>query len=127
MGAPIGNLNAEKFSTPEERQKVASDYLEHCRLGLSDASFYVEEDTMRRYIDDYPIDFGTIKEARRLRRLFWENMGIKGMSGEIKGFNSASWIFNMKNRFGWKDQNPISQDEFPDGKMDLVTYFKQIH
>lgn len=36
----------------------------------------------------------------------WEKIGLFGAKGEIEGFNAASWIFNMKNRFreDWRDK-----------------------
>lgn len=105
MAAPEGNNFAMRFKTTEERQQLAGDYLEHCREGLSDESFRVDPATLRRYERDFPEDFATIKDARILRRLFWEKLGIDGALGKIKGFNAASWIFNMRNRFGWRDQN----------------------
>lgn len=43
------------------------------------------------------------EEGTELSRIFWEKMGIAGMSGQIKGFNAALWIFNMRNRFGWRN------------------------
>ena len=125
MGAPIGNNNAEKFQTPEERQKLALDYHEHCRQGLSDQAFYIDEGTLHRYEEEYPIDFGTIKESRRLRRVFWEELGIRGSQGAIKGFNAVTWIFNMKNRFGWGDRDN-KDAEINDGKMDMVTFMRLI-
>ena len=44
------------------------------------------------------------KRAVNESRIFWEKLGIGGTVGKIKGFNCAAWIFNMKNRFGWRDR-----------------------
>lgn len=49
---------------------------------------------------------------------WWENVGRMGMLGiaesrvngevvRLERFNAASWIFNMKNRFGWTDKREI--------------------
>lgn len=35
---------------------------------------------------------------------FWEGVGIQASLGAIEGFSAAAWVFNMKNRFGWRDQ-----------------------
>ena len=38
-------------------------------------------------------------------KAFWENIGLNLSLGECKG-NAAVWIFNMKNRFKWRDLQP---------------------
>jgi len=44
----------------------------------------------------------TEKAARDLCNVWWEKNGRKlAIEG---GGNSAIWIFNMKNRFGWRDK-----------------------
>lgn len=44
------------------------------------------------------------KEGEAHGRLFWERLGIGGVTGKIPGFNVTCWIFNMKNRFAWRDK-----------------------
>ncbi len=44
------------------------------------------------------------KEGEARCRLWWEKLGMGGASGHLKNFNAAAWIFNMKNRFHWKDR-----------------------
>ena len=54
-------------------------------------------------------------EAKRLAwqeyQLFWEKMGVHGTAGKLKGFNSTSYIYNVKCRFRnsetWK---PIKEE-----------------
>lgn len=104
MPALKNNNYAVKFKTKKERVSLANRYLEHCKLGFSDSCFEIDENTLQSYIQKHPEDFRTIKEARILRQYFWEKMGIDGALGKIPGFNVTSWIFNMKNRFGWKDK-----------------------
>lgn len=43
-----------------------------------------------------------VKEAEAISAVWWEKSGRKlAIEG---GGNSAIWIFNMKNRFGWRDK-----------------------
>ena len=36
-------------------------------------------------------------------QLFWEEAMLERLH-DSQGFNTSGWIFNMKNRFGWKDK-----------------------
>lgn len=64
---------------------------------------------MEKFPNDFPSD--RIKKAKRQGRLFWEQAGIDGMMGKIKGFNAKVWGFNFKNRFGWKENPEMANDE----------------
>lgn len=53
--------------------------------------------------------FSEAKKVAFLRnKLWWERIGIAGMTGtskdKIPNFNPTVWIFNMKNRHGWRDR-----------------------
>lgn len=106
MPAPEGNQNNKKWKTPEERQAVCRQLCEHLSAGLSLACFPpCDPKTLRRYVEEYPVDFPAeeIERAFRRGRLEWETIGKDGAKGQLQGFNNGSWIFNMKNRYGWKD------------------------
>jgi len=55
-------------------------------------------------------------EAKKLafakNRIFWEAKGVEGLKNEsgpgAVNLNSTVWIFNMKNRFGWRDRTEHS-------------------
>jgi len=64
---------------------------------------------MKKYPNDFPAD--GIAKAIRQGRLFWEQVGMDGMMGKIKGFNSKVWSFNFKNRFGWQENPEQVNDE----------------
>ena len=77
--------------------------IEHMSSGLSFESFGANvdvcEDTLYEWAKVYP-EFSEAKKIARIQCLkFWERIGIAGMSGKIKGFNAAIWIYNMKCRF----------------------------
>jgi len=70
----------------------------------------VDEDTITAWKQRHPKFLGAIKSGALKGQKMWEGMGMDGARGGIEGFNSASWIFNMKNRFGWRDKQEISGD-----------------
>lgn len=91
----------------EFRKKYCDALIKHMEKGLSFESFGgkvgVCKKTLYRWVKHHP-EFKRAKALGETRSLlFWENLGIRGAQGEVKGFNVASWIFNCKNRFGWRD------------------------
>lgn len=56
-----------------------------------------------------------VKEAQTACNMWWERLGRK-LASEGGG-NSAVWIFNMKNRFGWRDVQATAEEsaEVPSG------------
>ena len=64
----------------------------------------VSLDTLYQWVNNFE-DFAEAKrEAFAVNRIFWEKIGIDGASGKIENFHATAWIFNMKNRFLWRDQ-----------------------
>lgn len=47
-----------------------------------------------------------VKRGEELSNAWWERLGRKGASGE-SDINPTTWIFNMKNRFGWRDKQDV--------------------
>lgn len=86
--------------------------IEHLESGLSYEAFAgvikVHLDTLYEWEKVHP----NFSEAKRIGvqagRLFWEKMGRAGAAGKIKNFNCTAWIFNMKNRFGWRDKQDVN-------------------
>lgn len=117
MSKPVGN--PDKWPTPEARKAACQSFCEHIAQGYSIDSWPdASDDTVRTYIDRYPEDFDPemIYTAKRECLLFWEKMGIDGTRGNIPFFNPGSWIFNMKNRAGWRDK--VDHDH--GGKVEIV-------
>jgi len=110
MAAPKGNSYAMKWPTPSARQDACERFCLHIAEGYSIESFPdADRKTIRYYAEQFPEDFPPekLEEAARRGLLEWEEIGKKGAKGEIQGFNSASWIFNMKNRAGWRDRSEV--------------------
>ena len=74
----------------------ASDVELRVELGISDDLWY-------RWIAEDAEFSRTVKECKLLCQIWWERHGRKMAAGSAEG-NATVWIFNMKNRFGWKDK-----------------------
>lgn len=77
--------------------------------GLSFESFAGEidvcEDTLYEWANKHPEFSEAKKRAFPKNRLWWEKAGRGGLWGtKNEVFNSTVWIFNMKNRHGWRDR-----------------------
>jgi hypothetical protein len=112
------NYNSE-YSLDEMRVLI-KDYCEHRSKGYSKEAFVdCDYRTIERHLETYEANLQpekrAIEKAERKNRLFWEGQGIENMFIEKDGgnFNSAVWIFNMKNRFNWKDKSDMTSGDNP--------------
>lgn len=85
-------------------------FLEMAAEGCSEveirAEFRISTDLWYRWIEEDEKFSKTAKEAKDLCHGKWEAMGRKMAFGQLDG-NPTTWIFNMKNRFGWNDKQEI--------------------
>lgn len=92
------------------RPEYCDQLIGHMKHGLSFESFGavigVNRDTLYEWARVHQDFSDAKKRGTDETLLFWEKMGMAGMTGKIKGFNSTVWIFSMKNRFGWRDLPP---------------------
>lgn len=53
-----------------------------------------------------------VKKGLDRGREFWERIGIEmsTMNSKKRPGNFVTWIFNMKNRYGWTDKTEVKQD-----------------
>ena len=66
-----------------------------CKLGIGESAW-------ETLLEDYDEFRRTVKEAKSLCEHWWEERGREMAMGS-EG-NATVWIFNMKNRFGWRDK-----------------------
>lgn len=89
------------------KPEYCAQLISHMSSGLSFETFAaaikVNQDTLHEWAKVHPDFSEAKKEAWSQNMLFWERMGMTGMAGKIPGFNATVWIFNMKNRFKWRD------------------------
>ena len=96
------------------RPEYCEMIIEHMAEGLSKEAFAgvigVHKETIYNWAEANPEFSDAIKTGEVKSRLFWEKLGMAGASGSDE-FNATAWIFNMKNRFGWRDKQEISGED----------------
>ena len=103
MANPVGRPRTNIRDLPdgwenimrEAAQEGASDVEVRCLLGIGESGWYT-------LIEDDEQFCRTVKECKALCQVWWERTGRKMTMGADG--NATVWIFNMKNRFGWKDK-----------------------
>ena len=87
--------------------------IEHMKGGLSFEAFGAvadcAEDTLYEWKKVHPEFSEAYKKGLSYSLMHWEEMG-HDMTLAGQG-NSATWIFNMKNRFKWKDRHDVTTDD----------------
>lgn len=103
---PVGRPRTTVKDLPEGWEQILMDCGQdggsavemRCLLGVGESAWY----TLLEDSDDFR---RTVKEAQALCEVWWERQGRR-MTVEGSG-NATVWIFNMKNRFGWRDKTEI--------------------
>ena len=103
---------AQIFAVPKNKVGGPTKYdptwmldkiIEGGRLGGSKdkmaAMIGVHLDTLYDWAEKHAEFSEALKKAVQLSKVWWENFGQVSALGMVDGFNSTTWIFNMKNRF----------------------------
>lgn len=89
--------------------------VKHMSDGLSFESFAavakVNRDTLYEWLKVHDSFAKAKADGFSENLLFYEKIGRAGMTGKLPGFNITAWIFNMKNRHGWRDRQPEEVDK----------------
>ena len=110
------------------KPEYCEQLIEHMASGLSFESFAGELQISKQVLYDWEKvhpEFLYAKEiAFNRNRTFWEKIGIEHIinksdseslgdgvsSSKSRSLNASVWIFNMKNRFKWRDRQPDETD-----------------
>ncbi len=76
----------------------------------------ITRETMRVWSETYPQFSAAIKQGVDLSEAWWEKQSRRALFD--KDFQATNWIFNMKNRFGWRDKQEVTGD--PERPQQLV-------
>lgn len=97
----------------EFKQEFCEMLVDHMSEGLSYESFAglvgVSRATIYNWEKAHPEFLDAKKRGHAKMTLTLEKIGMKGMMGEIKGFNASTFIFTAKNKIGWSDVSQIDQ------------------
>lgn len=103
---PVGRPRTTVDDLPESWQDIMRDCGQEggsavearCLLGIGTSAW----DTLLEDSEEFR---ATEKERQALCEVWWERQGRRMTSGGDG--NATVWIFNMKNRFGWRDKQEI--------------------
>lgn len=86
---------------------MGAQLIELMREGASKAevcaALGISFETLSVWRENRPEFSEALKAGERLSQAWWERLGREAASGARK-IDAAVWIFNMKNRFGWRDR-----------------------
>jgi hypothetical protein len=122
-------------SPTQYKQEYCQQLIDFMSQGYSFRSFAsdipgVNSNTMHSWASKIP-EFAEAKiKAQDNYFKYWEDLGKRGVNGEVKNFNAVAWIFNMKNRFHWRNEVVVKDErkvetvtiELPDsGRAETIT------
>jgi hypothetical protein len=129
------------------KKKYCSLLIEHMRNGLSFDAFAgvieVNQDTLHEWKKRHKEFDKAYQNGKALSQLWWEQIGKAGATGQLTRaeeeidpvtgravmkrvpttFNAATWIFNMKNRFNWRDKQEV--ENIGEAKTKVTVYLPE--
>jgi hypothetical protein len=115
MANPVGRPRTTVDDLPEDWKQIMLDCGQEggsavearCLLGIGTSAW----ETLLEDSEEFRV---TEKTRQALCEVWWERTGRKMVQGADG--NATVWIFNMKNRFGWRDKQEIDHQS-SDGTM----------
>jgi hypothetical protein len=80
----------EMFANGEDVAEVAT------KLGISRQTFYQWVEKFPKFAEAYAL-------GKQYSEAWWSKLGRAGAAGKVD-IQATVWIFNMKNKFGWRDR-----------------------
>lgn len=68
--------------------------------GMMVAAGIASKETWYNWIERHPEFKEAVERAKVISQAVYEQIGFKGTTGQIKGFNATSWAMIMNNKFG---------------------------
>lgn len=114
-----------KLGRPSKyKPEFCEQLIEHMEAGLSFESFAGTLNVSKQTIYDWEKEHPAFLDAKEIAfeksRLFWEKLGIEHIvnksdsygegQSQSRSINASVYIFNMKNRFKWRDKQPDEVD-----------------
>jgi len=118
------------MSASKYKPEYCKQLIEHMSKGLSYDTFAAEVEVSRQALYRWENVHDEWREAKDIAfskaQIWWERVGIEGLWNEnfgqgqgSKTLNAAIWIFNMRNRFGWRN-DPIEVTKEQSAPVHLV-------
>lgn len=98
---------------PSYKPEYCQMLIEHMAQGFNFETFaanlkFCSISHIYGWLDQYPEFLEARKIGEGLSYKWWLNLGRGAAAGQVPGFNSAAWIFSMKNIFKWRDKHDIN-------------------
>lgn len=119
--------------TKKKRTELCEALIEHGKSGLSFETFgvsngcvevigdYVVKSTLYEWLKEHD-QFSNAKKVFEVHsQQFWEKASTDNLTHykDGKQLNSTVWIFNMKNRFGWRDKIDVEETKTADVNVNI--------
>ena len=88
-------------------------YIEHLEKVFSEQSFVLCESAQLEEFAQKENLMEKINLAKRVSQRFWESLAINALKEDFEYFKSDIWLFVMKSRFGWSDEQKPEQNKEP--------------
>lgn len=95
----------------EWRAMVLKDMEEGASKAEVRALLCVSKSLFNRWMEDYEEFRETIEEGENRAQAWWERQGRTNLQN--RSFNYVGWFMNMRNRFGWSNNQDLPQDANP--------------